>query len=50
MDFTAKYTTNELILIDLKEKDKIVVSNDAYAIGEMLKELTDEISRARLQK
>lgn len=38
--FTDKYTTNELIAADYSEskieKEKTVLSNDAYAIGQLL--------------
>ena len=38
LNFKDTYTTSDLILIDDKdkEKDKIVLSNDAYAIGQLL--------------
>ncbi len=43
MGFKDKYTTASLITSDIspdkKEKDKIPLSNDAYAIGELLETL-----------
>ena len=39
--FKDKYTT------DLKESKKILISKDAYAIGEMIEELKDQISFRR---
>ena len=43
MGFTNKYTTTTLIAADIGtaqlEKTKIVVSSDAYAIGEMIEQL-----------
>lgn len=43
MNFKDKYTTADLIAADLspskEEKDKTVLSNDAYAIGQLLETL-----------
>jgi hypothetical protein len=43
MSFKEKYTTADLITSDTslekKEKEKIVLSNDAYAIGQLLETL-----------
>jgi hypothetical protein len=44
--FTEKYTTDALMLADSKgEKDKTVLSNDAYAIGQLLECLINKMSR-----
>jgi len=51
MSFKDKYTTNEKLSIavlidkDTKEKDKVVLSNDAYAIGELIETLTNMLVR-----
>jgi len=48
MGFKDKYTTKEIldveILIDknTKEKDKMILSNDAYAIGQLLETLINK--------
>lgn len=40
MTFADKYTTEELKSKDpIKEKDKIVITNDTYALCELLTEL-----------
>lgn len=40
MNFTDKYTT-----FALAEKDKIAISNETYALGEMLQELKNMLER-----
>ena len=49
--FRDKYSTSELVAKDMslekKEKDKIILSNDAMAIGEML-ELLINTMRGRI--
>lgn len=49
MNFKDKYTTNDLISADLSiskvEKDKTVLSNDAYAIGQLLETLINTMRR-----
>lgn len=40
-DFKSKYTTAELKQIDVKEKDKIVLSNDFYMLGQYLELLSN---------
>lgn len=45
MSFKDKYTTKEILDVeiildkDTKEKDKMLLSNDAYAIGQLLETL-----------
>ena len=45
MGFASKYTTAEKVAadtsIDKKEKDKTSLSNDAFALGELLETLTN---------
>ena len=48
MKFTDKYTTEELKSKDDKEKDKVSLSNDAYALGEVLEELKIKIEHVRV--
>ena len=45
-----KYTTTDKISADKteKEKKKIVISNDAYAIADFLEELKQTLERLRL--
>ena len=43
MNFKNQYTTSELIAKDDKEKSKIVLSNDAYAIGQLLETLCNKL-------
>jgi len=52
MRFQEKFTTADLITADKNgiEEKKLIISNDTYALNEVLQELADEISRARLQK
>lgn len=49
MKFKDKFTTKELIDADLSqskiEKDKTVLSNDAYAIGQLLETLINTMRR-----
>jgi len=45
MNFADKYTTAALKLADEKEKDKVELSNDAYAISEMLEKVKIEMWR-----
>jgi len=47
MEFTAKYTTQKLILADKKgeEAKKTPVSDDIYALCEMITELNDKLIR-----
>lgn len=42
-----KYTTNELITADKTgiEAKKTIISNDAYAVGELIENLIREIGR-----
>lgn len=51
MDFKDKYTTSELVANDLspkkEESKKIVISNDTYALSEMLDNLIKELSFRR---
>ena len=43
MAFKDKYTTNDLILKDKdKEKDKTVLSNDFYMLGEYLELISNK--------
>ena len=42
-----KYTTSELKQKDEKEKDKIIISNDAYAICEHLNCLINKLRENR---
>ena len=51
-NFTASYTTDEKITEDSKkpekeqtEKGKTILSNDAYAVGELLEKFTNELKR-----
>jgi len=44
MEFKEKYTTAELVTKDSKESTKIVLSSDAYAVGEMLQKLIEQLS------
>ena len=54
MEFKEKYTTSEKIQKetdkDLKEKEqkKTQVTNDAFAIGEMIENLISKIEHARI--
>jgi len=59
MGFTDKYTTSEkitaetnVIILDKDlipvEKDKVVVSNDAFALGDVIQELINKIEHARV--
>ena len=41
MEFKDKYSTED-------EKDKIKISKEAFAVGEMLQELSDKLERLRL--
>lgn len=49
MGFKDKYTTREILDVELiidkdtKEKDKVIISNDAYAIGELLECLANRM-------
>ena len=44
-----KYTTSDLLIKEpLAEKDKIILSNDAYAVSEMLDILINKIDTLRL--
>ena len=46
--FLSKYTTTEKAAIDpIGEKDKIILSSDVFAIGEMLEQLKTMIWRAK---
>ena len=45
MSFKDNYTTSELKLKDNKEKDKVELSNDAYAIGELLECLNNRLGQ-----
>ena len=55
MNFKEEYTTNEKITIEEKdekikekiEKGKTVLSNDAYAIGDIFTKLLDKIEQTR---
>ena len=47
MKFADKYTY-ESIKTDPKEADKIVLSNDAFAVGEMIEALVNKIEHLRL--
>ena len=47
MDFREKYTTAELKAEDIKEKDKIVISIEAYALNETIQELTKALNLLR---
>jgi len=44
MDFTDKYISVADKAIDLKS-EKVVLSNDAFAIGEMIQELINSIKQ-----
>lgn len=49
MIFSEKYTTDSLKLLNAAtEKDKLVISNDAYALGEIIEELKNKIEHVRL--
>jgi hypothetical protein len=43
MEFKDKYTTTAIA-----EKDKVVLSSDAYAIGEMIEKLINKLEQLRL--
>jgi hypothetical protein len=43
-NFKDKYTTADLVLSDAKEKDKVTLSNDAYAIGQLLECLINKLT------
>lgn len=51
MSFKDQYTTKEILDVELilnkdtKEKNKIILSNDAYAIGQLLETLTNKMVR-----
>lgn len=47
MDFTAKYISTKDAALDLKTT-KIILSNDAFAIGEAIAELINKIEHARM--
>ena len=49
MNFKDKYTTDEKLAGDPKEKDKIIVSNDAYLNAEMIQDLINIIDFVRLR-
>ena len=51
MNFTEKYTTADIILKDKTdtENKKIQLSNDAYAIGEVLEKLFRKIDQGGLR-
>jgi hypothetical protein len=57
--FKEKYTTNEKIELEaksaeikesteVKEKTKTIISNDAYAVGEMVEQLKQTINSMRV--
>jgi hypothetical protein len=53
-NFTGRYTTNEKITEDQKkpekeqtEKGKTILSNDAYAISELVEQLTFKLESLR---
>jgi len=56
MEFKEKYTTNEKIdteakdaeVKEKKEKTKTILSNDAYAVGEMVEQLKQTINSMRV--
>lgn len=51
MSFKEKYTTADVLSVEVlidkntKEKDKVILSNDAYAIGELLETLINTMRR-----
>ena len=47
MDFNSKYTTEDKILLDKEEEKKVTLSNDAFAIGEMIESLLNKIEQTR---
>ena len=47
MDFTEKYCITATSTLP-ENKTKVIVSNDAYAIGEMITALIEKIEHARL--
>ena len=47
MIFTDKYTS-ESIKLEESEKDKAILSDDAYAIGEVIQALINQIEKTRV--
>jgi hypothetical protein len=52
MNFKDKYTTEDKIKADTKgkEKDKSVITNDAFALGELLEQLNSNMDKMRLKR
>ena len=47
-EFALDYTTQEKVDVDIKEASKIILSNDAFAVGDMISKLINKIEHARL--
>lgn len=51
VSFRDKYTTSDLVAkddtLEKKEKDKLVISNDSYALNEVLETLTNILLRMK---
>jgi hypothetical protein len=45
MSFKDKYTTADLSTKDQSEKDKVILSNDAYVVAELLEKLLIRMER-----
>ena len=52
MNFKDKYTTEAKIKADTsgKEKDKTVITNDTFALGELLEQLNSNMDKLRLKR
>ena len=47
MTLKEKYTTDELIAKDSKESGKTIISNEGYAICDIIEDLIKKIERTR---
>ena len=45
--FNEKYTTNDLILKNSKESSKMILTNESYALCEMLQEVINGLARRK---
>ena len=52
MNFKDKYTTEAIIKADTsgKEKDKTIINNDTFALGELLEQLNSNMDKLRLNR
>ena len=52
MNFKDKYTTEDKVKADTngKEKDKSVITNDTFALGELLEQLNSNMDKLRLKR